>query len=121
MPAVLFDPKALLDTAGPPKIVTPRLSDTELRARSAAINSAANPSTRFGVWECSPGRWRREVRQAEFCHFLSGRATFTPDDGPPLEITAGDAVHFSASTRGVWETHETCVKLFIVYDEEAGQ
>lgn len=118
MPAVLFDPKTLLDTAGPPKVITPRLSDTDLRARSASITSGSNPSNRFGIWECSPGRWRREVRQAEFCHFLSGRATFTPDDGPPLEIAAGDVVHFSASTHGVWDV---CVKLFMVYDEGIGQ
>jgi len=25
-----------------------------------------------GVWECSPGIWRRQILQAELCHFVSG-------------------------------------------------
>lgn len=37
-----------------------------------------------GVWECSPGRWRRQIVQQEFCHFIAGRCTFTPDGGEPL-------------------------------------
>ena len=37
-----------------------------------------------GIWECTPGRWRRQIVEQEFCHFISGRGTFTPDDGEPI-------------------------------------
>jgi hypothetical protein len=39
-----------------------------------------------GVWECTPGRWRRQIVAQEFCHFIQGRCTFTPDDGETLHI-----------------------------------
>jgi hypothetical protein len=47
-----------------------------------------------GVWECSPGIWRRQILQAELCHFVSGYAFFTPEGGDKFEIKAGDAVFF---------------------------
>jgi uncharacterized cupin superfamily protein len=30
-----------------------------------------------GIWECTPGRWRRQIVAQEFCHFIQGRCTFT--------------------------------------------
>ena len=117
MPAVLLNPMTLLNTAGPPTTIASPLSDSVSQVRYIAINSSSRPSHRVGVWECTPGRWRRQVTQAEFCHFLSGRATFTPDDGPALEIAAGDVVHFPECSLGVWDIHETCRKIFIVFDE----
>jgi uncharacterized cupin superfamily protein len=39
-----------------------------------------------GVWECSPGIWRRQVLQAELCHFVTGHAFFTPEGGDKFEI-----------------------------------
>jgi len=67
-----------------------------------------------GVWECSPGKWRRQIKQQEFCHFISGRCTFIPDEGEPMEINAGDAIMFPANSTGVWDIHETVRKSFIL-------
>jgi len=69
-----------------------------------------------GVWECSPGVWRRQVLQAELCHFLSGQAFFTPEGGERFEIKAGDAVFFPPNSRGVWEVRQTIRKTYVTFN-----
>src|SRR5574343_2106957 len=67
-----------------------------------------------GVWECTPGRWRRQIVQQEFCHFIAGRCTFTPDGGEPIEIRAGDALMMPANTTGIWDIQETVRKTYVL-------
>ena len=69
---------------------------------------------RVGTWECTPGKWRRQVMEREFAHFLSGRARFVPDHGEPFDICAGDAVWFPADTTGTWEISETLRKTYVI-------
>lgn len=69
---------------------------------------------RVGVWECTPGRWRRQVMEREFAHFLAGRARFIPDHGEPFDIYAGDAVWFPADTTGTWDITETVRKSYVI-------
>jgi uncharacterized protein len=68
-----------------------------------------------GVWEASPGSWRRTIVKAELSHFIAGRCTFTPDGGTPMEIKAGDAVYFPANSLGVWNVHETVRKTYVTF------
>ncbi|MBL8709188.1 MAG: cupin domain-containing protein [Rhodospirillaceae bacterium] len=68
----------------------------------------------FGIWECSPGKWKRQIRSAEFAHFVQGRCTFHADNGQVIEISAGDALYFPAESLGVWEIHETVRKTYIL-------
>ena len=56
-----------------------------IQARSVQVDEG-----RFGIWISSPGRWHRQITSAEFCFFLEGECTFTPDGGEPIEIRAGD-------------------------------
>lgn len=67
-----------------------------------------------GVWECTPGRWRRQIVQQEFCHFIAGCCTFIPDAGEPIEIQAGDAILFPANTTGIWDIRETLRKSYVL-------
>lgn len=67
-----------------------------------------------GVWECTPGRWRRQIVQQEFCQFIQGRCTFIPDGGEPIAIQAGDALMFPANTTGIWEVQETVRKSYVL-------
>lgn len=69
-----------------------------------------------GVWECSPGVWRRGVLQAELCHFIAGECTFTPEGGEPIEIRAGDAIFFPPNSRGVWHVKQTVRKTYVVFN-----
>ncbi|CAN5178951.1 cupin domain-containing protein [soil metagenome] len=67
-----------------------------------------------GVWECTPGRWKRAVKNEEFAHFVKGRCRFHHENGEVIDIAAGDAVHFPANTRGTWEVIETVRKTYFL-------
>jgi uncharacterized protein len=86
--------------------------------RTSTISADHNARAQAGVWECSPGKFQRQVAQAEFCHFLSGECTFTPQGGgPPIEIRPGDVVFFPPNSMGVWDIRQTSRKVFIVFDD----
>ncbi|NWD05122.1 cupin domain-containing protein [Pseudomonas gingeri] len=67
-----------------------------------------------GIWECTPGRWRRQIVAQEFCHFIQGRCTFTPDSGETLHIEAGDALMLPANSTGIWDIQETVRKTYVL-------
>jgi uncharacterized protein len=98
-----------------------RADQTDLSAPVAVpvtISANHNARTRAGVWECSPGKFQRQVAQAEFCHFLSGECSFTPENGgPTIEIRPGDVVFFPPNSMGVWDIRQTSRKVFIVFDD----
>ncbi len=83
-------------------------------AHVASASFEREDGVEAGVWECTPGRWRRQITQQEFCHFIQGRCTFTPDGGEPLLIQAGDALMFPANTTGVWDVQETVRKSYVL-------
>lgn len=82
--------------------------------RTAQAVDVAEENVSTGVWECTPGRLRRQIMQAEYSHFTQGRGVFTPDDGAPIPFQAGDAIYFSANTHGVWEIIETVRKTYLI-------
>ncbi|WP_028219671.1 cupin domain-containing protein [Paraburkholderia oxyphila] len=67
-----------------------------------------------GLWECTPGRFERQLANAEVMHILSGACTFTPTNGAPQEIRAGDTLFFPANTVGVWDIRQTLRKVYVV-------
>jgi uncharacterized cupin superfamily protein len=75
----------------------------------------------MGMWECSPGRWRREVMLAEYAYFISGRGCFVPDGGVPFDIRPGDAIFFPMNTTGTWEITETIRKSFVMFDTSSAR
>jgi len=83
-------------------------------AMTASSSVERSDGVEAGIWECSPGRWRRQVREQEFCHFIAGRCTFTPDGGEPLQIEAGDALMLPANCTGIWDVTETVRKTFVL-------
>ncbi len=68
-----------------------------------------------GIWECSPGHYRRQVRSAETMVMLSGEAVFTPDGGAPVLLKAGDVYFFPADTNGVWEIQTPLRKVYTMF------
>ena len=68
-----------------------------------------------GLWECTPGRFRRQIAEAEYSYILSGRGSFTPDGGHAIEFGAGDALYFAANTEGEWELLETVRKVYVIF------
>ena len=77
--------------------------------------SLPDKQVEVGVWECSPGVWRRQVKQAELCHFVMGHCFFTPEGGQAMEIVAGDAVFFPPNSEGVWDVKETVRKTYVMF------
>jgi uncharacterized protein len=77
--------------------------------------SAHDGSVETGTWQATPGQFRRAVMDAEFSHFVAGRATFLADDGQTLEFAAGDAAYFPPFSRGTWIIHETLRKTYVVW------
>jgi uncharacterized protein len=77
--------------------------------------SAPDKSVETGTWQSTPGQFRRAVMDAEFSHFVAGRATFLADDGQTLEFAAGDAAYFPPFSRGTWVIHETLRKTYVVW------
>jgi uncharacterized protein len=67
-----------------------------------------------GIFECSPGTYRRSVKQAEVMHFIKGSGTFTPDGEETIHFAAGDTLFFEASTEGLWNIDETLRKIYVI-------
>lgn len=83
-------------------------------AQTRCYNVTRSDGVETGVWECTPGRWRRQITEQEFCHFISGKATFTPDGGEPIQLKAGDALALAQNTLGVWDVQETLRKTYLI-------
>lgn len=89
----------------------------ELLSATRVARAYGQPGeTSSGLWECSPGRWRRQLVQAEFCHFFEGELVFEPDAGEPIHIKAGDAVFFPANSHGVWDIRQTARKFYVLFN-----
>jgi uncharacterized cupin superfamily protein len=112
MPLVLIQSAETMaaDAIGPLTAPAKPVSDPPPQIRS--LDKGENPDC--GVWECTPGKFRRTIPNAEFAHFVKGRCVFHPDDGAPVEIKAGDSVYMPANTHGVWEVFETVRKTWIL-------
>lgn len=83
-------------------------------ARAASLSVERNDGVETGIWECTPGRWRRQITSQEFCHFVQGRCTFTPDTGEVVHIQAGDALMLPANSTGIWDIQETVRKTYVL-------
>ncbi|KND62128.1 Nucleoside-diphosphate-sugar epimerase [Candidatus Burkholderia verschuerenii] len=68
-----------------------------------------------GVFECSPGAYRRSVKQAEVMHFIAGAGIFTPDGEDTIHFRSGDTLFFEAQTEGLWEVVETMRKIYVIF------
>ena len=77
--------------------------------------AAADGRVQTGVWEASPGTFRRAIVDAEFSHFISGHATFRADDGTTYEFRGGSAAYFPPNSMGVWTIHETRRKTYCIW------
>jgi uncharacterized protein len=113
-PILIADPLHMdLPAAGP---VASPIGEPIVQLKCFVSGEDNNKRVETGVWEASPGRWRRQILQAELSHFIAGRCTFLPDEGPPLEINAGDAVFFPPNSVGTWHVHESVRKTYVLFD-----
>lgn len=70
--------------------------------------------TYAGLWESTPGEWRIEYDEWEFCHIVSGEGTVTHDDGTTLRYGPGDAFVLRPGFRGTWRVDLTTRKHYVI-------
>jgi uncharacterized protein len=90
------------------------LTQPPCRLRGIDVELAGAGDNNSGLWECEPGRFERQLANAEVMHILTGAGTFTPTGAAPLQIRAGDTLFFPANTTGEWHVHQTLRKVFVV-------
>ena len=114
MQPVLISSAAKISLADVGPVAVP-LGQPVARLKCTEAVSLPEKQVEAGVWECTPGVWRRQVKQAELCHFVSGHCFFTPEGGQPMEIRAGDAVFFPPNSQGIWDVKETVRKTYVTF------
>lgn len=91
------------------------VGDSTAHSRSAGQHSLQGVAAETGIWECTPGSFRRGVKQAEYSYIISGEGSFTPDGGEPLEFRAGDSLCFPPDSQGVWCIRQTVRKSYVIF------
>lgn len=91
------------------------LGDSGAHSRSAGQHSLPGANAETGIWECTPGSFRRGVKEAEYSYIISGAGSFTPDGGVPLEFRAGDSLCFPPDSQGTWTIRQTVRKSYVIF------
>lgn len=67
-----------------------------------------------GIWESTPGKWRVEYDEWEYCRILSGVSVITEDGGAARTVKAGDSFVIRPGFKGTWEVLQTTRKEYVV-------
>ena len=67
-----------------------------------------------GVWEATPGKWRIEYDEWEFCHILEGVSVIEETGGERRTVKAGDSFVIRPGFKGTWEVVETTRKEYVI-------
>ena len=59
----------------------PDMVEGRSHARGILLWTSDDKKSESGLSVCTPGTWRLSLPGDELCHFISGRATYTSDDG----------------------------------------
>ena len=68
-----------------------------------------------GIWEASPGCWKINYTENEFCQILAGRSVLRDSSGNEHELKAGDNFTIPAGFSGEWDVLETTRKIYVIY------
>lgn len=90
-----------------------RLISGDPRFRSWSVEEA-DGGLYAGVWEATPGKWRIEYDEWEFCHILSGVSVISEDGGAARTVRAGDSFVLRPGFKGTWEVLETTRKEYVI-------
>lgn len=67
-----------------------------------------------GVWRSTPGKWRIEYDEWEYCHILSGVSVISEEGGVSTRVTASDSFLLRPGFKGSWEVVETTTKEYVI-------
>ena len=84
------------------------------RFRTWNLETQKDDTLFSGVWESTPGQWRIEYDEWEFCSIIAGESIIAGDDGSLLHVRAGDSFVIRPGFKGSWNVLETTRKLYVV-------
>lgn len=113
--ALIVVKNATETTLGVPTPAKFPVGDVIALQRTAQDQTSINSAASIGIWESSPGQFKRHVANREFSHIVKGRCTFTPEGGEAIELCEGDAVLFPAHCEGVWDILEDFRKTYCIF------
>ena len=90
------------------------LGATPIKIRGLRKNIEGSESANTGIFECTAGSYRRQVKEAEVMHILSGRGRFTADNEQTIHFGPGDTLFFASNTQGLWEVSEPMRKVYVI-------
>ena len=67
-----------------------------------------------GIWQSTPGAWRVDYEEWEFCTLLEGVSILHEDGKDPIRLQAGDTFVLRPGFQGIWEVVETTRKLYVI-------
>jgi uncharacterized cupin superfamily protein len=97
------------ESAPPPERVisgTPRFRTWNIEEAEGGLH--------IGIWESTPGKWRVEYEEWEYCHILSGVSIITEEGGEARTVRAGDSFVLRPGFKGSWEVIETTRKGYVI-------
>lgn len=108
----------LLEAAASPTEAADPAADRVTAGAPRALNQTAyeSPDGRVfvGTWSCSPGRWRVEYDETEYCRVLEGVGALIDEQGVVVALKAGDEFVIPAGFRGEWEVIDHIVKRYVI-------
>jgi len=94
--------------------VVPTRLEGDSRTSGRLLHKGPDGRSECGIWVCTPGRWDCHVTRDEFCHFLSGRATYVDESGVVTQIVPDTSAFFPEGWRGTCTVHETVRKVYMI-------
>ena len=67
-----------------------------------------------GIWQSTPGKWRIDYDEWEYCRILEGRSIITDADGAERRVGPGDSFILRPGFSGTWEVLETTRKDYVI-------
>lgn len=67
-----------------------------------------------GVWRSTPGAWRIQYDEWEYCEILEGESVVAHDDGRRWTLTAGDRFVIEPGFVGSWTVVATTTKRYVI-------
>ena len=100
--------------AGDPKFKVWNFETSKDETLFAGIWEETSDGLYAGIWESTPGKWRVEYDEWEFCHILSGISILTEEGKSPQRLEAGNSFVIRPGFKGTWEVLETTRKEYVI-------
>lgn len=94
--------------------IIPTMIEGESHTSGILLHKGEGGRSEVGVWQCTPGLWRCHVTSDEFCHFLSGQATYTHENGEVIEVAPGLTAFFPEGWTGTCKVTRTVRKVYMI-------